>query len=338
MEATVTHGAVTVTQVSEDEQFGVPAVTLTFASDRDAPVRVRVAVELPAELGIEEVGFHPEYRGDDWEVADGRLTFETDLAPEAELTTVYAVGSARAGQLAALLDGLTVEQITELSDPADTGGPGSELPPSAETTAAGSDTEATAFEWGEESAASGGDRTAADADAVGTPAGEEAAPAGLDDCSTARLLAELDSRVDEGGLTEQDRAQLRALLGDADAPQIARLQGRLAAVEACLESVLSDASERSGGGGHGTPRGTTPQYEQCGRTDGDFDAGARRLAAQRRLDALEGGLAEVRQDLDGGIEEITTRIDALESEVAALREDVESGSDRRESALDEWLL
>jgi hypothetical protein len=115
-EATVSHEGVTAHQVCRDDRFGVPTVVITFANDRTVPVRIRAVVELPPELGIEEVGFHPEYRGDDWEIEAGRLAFGADVTPGEEVTTLYAVGSSEPDQLASLLDNLSFESVT----PADT--------------------------------------------------------------------------------------------------------------------------------------------------------------------------------------------------------------------------
>jgi hypothetical protein len=106
--------------VCQDERFGVPTVVITFANGRSVPVRIRAVVELPPELGIDEVGFHPEYRGEEWEVdEEGRLAFETEVEPDGEVRTLYAVGSSEPDRVASLLESLSIETVTALSGTAD---------------------------------------------------------------------------------------------------------------------------------------------------------------------------------------------------------------------------
>ncbi|MFB6233015.1 MAG: hypothetical protein ABEH61_02025 [Haloarculaceae archaeon] len=110
-EATVSRDGVTVYQTFTTEEFGVPTVALKLVSDRSGPVRVGLRVDLPASLDIEKIGFHPEYREDGWTVGDGEITFEADLDPESELTTMYAIDSPTSEQQTALLDSLSVERV-----------------------------------------------------------------------------------------------------------------------------------------------------------------------------------------------------------------------------------
>lgn len=117
-ESVVSYDGITVSQTVEDEQFGVPTVGLELASGREEPVDVRVVVELPPELSIGEVGFHPEYRREDWRVVEDRLLFETEVPAGDQVTTMYAVDSLEAEQRAMLLENLYIERVSADEDPA----------------------------------------------------------------------------------------------------------------------------------------------------------------------------------------------------------------------------
>jgi FtsZ-binding cell division protein ZapB len=120
-ESTVSRDGVTVYQTYQEERFGVPTVVLKLVSER-AAADVHLTVDLPPDLHIEEVGFHPDYRREDWSVARNRLTFETGLGPDEEVTTMYAVESLAADQLDALLDNLSIERVADASGPDSTSG------------------------------------------------------------------------------------------------------------------------------------------------------------------------------------------------------------------------
>lgn len=111
VESTVTRDGITVYQTYEEERFGVPTVVLKFVSEREDAAEVQIAVGLPPNLAIEEVGFHPDYHREDWTVASDRLSFAAEIGPEEEVTTMYAVESLVTDQLDSLLDGLTIEHI-----------------------------------------------------------------------------------------------------------------------------------------------------------------------------------------------------------------------------------
>jgi len=110
-ESTVSRDSITVYQTYEEERFGVPTVVLKFVSERDDAAEVRVAIELPPALHIEEVGFHPDYRREAWTVDSDRLEFAAEIRPGEEVTTMYAVESLAADQLDSLLDSLSIEGV-----------------------------------------------------------------------------------------------------------------------------------------------------------------------------------------------------------------------------------
>ncbi len=120
-ESTVSRDGVTVYQTYQEERFGVPTVVLKLVSEREGGADVRLTVDLLPDLHIEEVGFHPDYRREDWSVDADRLTFATGLGPDEEVTTMYAVESLADDQLEALLDNLSIDRVASAGPESDSG-------------------------------------------------------------------------------------------------------------------------------------------------------------------------------------------------------------------------
>ena len=87
-ETTVSGEGISVHQLYTEEEFDVPSVVLRIVSERDEPAEMRLTVP---EIDARKVGFHPEFESDSWSINDEMLTFESEIGPEEELTTIYAV-------------------------------------------------------------------------------------------------------------------------------------------------------------------------------------------------------------------------------------------------------
>jgi archaellum component FlaC len=157
-DAILSDDGVTVYQVFSEDEFSVPAVALKVASERKTPVRVRLEQEVPPELAIEEIGFHPDYGEENWSIDGERMTYETELPADSETTTIYAIGGGGHRQVDTLLDGLSIESVETLESP----------DPSGDTVAASTDTSEEDRTGGPASAA-----TAGAADATPEPGGSD---------------------------------------------------------------------------------------------------------------------------------------------------------------------
>lgn len=70
----------------------VVTVGYTIDSVAEEPRRLRLTDQLPEEIEMDHVGFHPEYDPDSWRVGDERsLVYETVVAPGASRETLYGV-------------------------------------------------------------------------------------------------------------------------------------------------------------------------------------------------------------------------------------------------------
>ncbi|MFB6075221.1 MAG: hypothetical protein ABEJ89_09430 [Haloarculaceae archaeon] len=90
-EITVASDGVTVTKRYEADEFPVPAIAFNFASERSEPVSVTLTDEVPEGVAVEDLGFHPEYGSEYWTIDDDRITFEREIEPDTEYTTVYGI-------------------------------------------------------------------------------------------------------------------------------------------------------------------------------------------------------------------------------------------------------
>ncbi|MDT3435061.1 hypothetical protein [Haloarcula sp. 1CSR25-25] len=90
-EITVSSDGVTVTKRFEADEFPVPAIAFNLTSRRSVPVTVRLVDTVPEDVAVEDLGFHPEYGSEHWDINEDRIAFEKELEPEADYTTVYGI-------------------------------------------------------------------------------------------------------------------------------------------------------------------------------------------------------------------------------------------------------
>jgi outer membrane murein-binding lipoprotein Lpp len=90
-EVTVAADGVTVTKRFEADEFPVPAIAFNLTSRRSVSVTVRLVDTVPEDVAVEDLGFHPEYGSEYWDINENRIAFEKELEPEADYTTVYGI-------------------------------------------------------------------------------------------------------------------------------------------------------------------------------------------------------------------------------------------------------
>jgi len=90
-EVSVASDGVTVTKRYEADEFPVPAIAFNFESDRGEAVTVELTDAVPDDVAVEDLGFHPEYGSEYWNIEDEEITFEREIEPGAEYTTVYGI-------------------------------------------------------------------------------------------------------------------------------------------------------------------------------------------------------------------------------------------------------
>jgi len=90
-EITVASDGVTVTKRFEADEFPVPAIAFNVQSQRSEPVQLRLVDSVPDDVAVEDLGFHPEYGSEFWDINEDRISFEKEIEPDADYTTVYGI-------------------------------------------------------------------------------------------------------------------------------------------------------------------------------------------------------------------------------------------------------
>jgi len=88
---TVASDGVTVTKRFEADEFPVPAIAFNVVSQRSETVSLRLVDSVPDDVAVEDLGFHPEYGSEFWDINDEKITFEKDIDPDSDYTTVYGI-------------------------------------------------------------------------------------------------------------------------------------------------------------------------------------------------------------------------------------------------------
>ncbi|MFD1588737.1 hypothetical protein ACFR9U_17295 [Halorientalis brevis] len=90
-EVTVASNGITVIKTFEADAFPVPAIAFRIKSDRTEAVTVRIVDDVPENVAVEDLGFHPEYGSEFWTIEDDVITFEREIESEEQYTTVYGI-------------------------------------------------------------------------------------------------------------------------------------------------------------------------------------------------------------------------------------------------------
>jgi len=88
---TVASDGVTVTKRFEADEFPVPAIAFNVVSQRSETVSLQLVDTVPDDVAVEDLGFHPEYGSEFWDINDDKITFEKEIEPDSDYTTVYGI-------------------------------------------------------------------------------------------------------------------------------------------------------------------------------------------------------------------------------------------------------
>ena len=88
---TVSEEGVTVVKQFEADEFPVPAIAFRIQSERIEPVTVTLRDDVPVDVAVEDLGFHPEYGSEYWTIDGQTITFEREIDADSEYTTVYGI-------------------------------------------------------------------------------------------------------------------------------------------------------------------------------------------------------------------------------------------------------
>ena len=112
---TTVRDGVTVEKSFEPDDFPVPAIAFTVRSERETAVSILLVESLPDDTAPENIGFHPKYGAEFWDVDDGTLLFRRDLAPDETYTTVYGLRGGDADDATKFMTEPTLESVEPIA-------------------------------------------------------------------------------------------------------------------------------------------------------------------------------------------------------------------------------
>jgi polyhydroxyalkanoate synthesis regulator phasin len=110
-EVTVRSEGVTVTKRFEADEFPVPAIAFEFTTERDETVSIRLVDKVPDGVAVEDLGFHPEYGSEYWTIDEDTISFERDIEPDSEYTTVYGIRATGTDDIEQFLTDPTIAEV-----------------------------------------------------------------------------------------------------------------------------------------------------------------------------------------------------------------------------------
>lgn len=346
---------VTVEKSYEPDDFPVPAIAFTIRSERDESVSVRLVDTVPDDVPTEDIGFHPKYGAEFWEVEGTTIVFTREFEPHEEFVTVYGLRGKDASEIERFLtepeldsvdpiDGDSGDVVRDvLGDDGDDDGPatGMDIPksPTEDDEAEGDaedeettdldldlpepgdvdvDEAETPDESDDEEADEGG------ATATGPAGAPGAAATTVPEGSLATALAE---EIRAGDVDDDDMEDLRDALGvtadDSTNARIEHLQNTVADLEAytgALEEFLDEE-----GDAQSLIEEVRDDFESAGDRIDDIEAD------------LEDLWAEVDQDFDEELADIRDDVETFESDLETIESDLEAATEERLDALEDDL-
>ena len=348
-----TEDGVTVEKTYEPEDFPVPAIAFTITSERDEAISVRLADTVPDDIPTEDIGFHPNYGAEFWEIEGSTIVFTREFEPHGEYVTVYGLRGKDAAEVDRFLtepeltsvdpiqgasgnvvrdvigeeastadaptddagDVTTPEPQPDLEDVSD-GDLGIDLPdPAAD----------------EDSDETGEERDFADADA-GTETGTDSGESGVGAVESGETshAAALAAEIREEAVDDSDLAELRdalgATAGDSTDARVDHLQSTVTDLEAYTDALAEFLDEE--GDAQSILSEVSEEYESATERLDDLE---RDVA---RIDDLERDVGTLRADvtaLDEDVAEATEkRLVEMEAAIEALEEELADVSEMRD--------
>lgn len=107
----VSSDGVTVDKRFEEDEFPVPAIAFEIHSSRSETVTIVLVDEVPEDVAVEDLGFHPEYGSEYWTIDENQITFEREIEADSEYTTVYGIRATGTDDVEQFLTQPTIESV-----------------------------------------------------------------------------------------------------------------------------------------------------------------------------------------------------------------------------------
>ncbi|MEF8853435.1 MAG: hypothetical protein V5A28_13645, partial [Haloarculaceae archaeon] len=333
----VSSDGVTVDKRFEEDEFPVPAIAFEIQSSRSETVTVTVVDEVPGDVSVEDLGFHPEYGSEYWAIDEDQITFEREVEAGSEYTTVYGIRATGADDVEKFLTEPRIESV----DPPLEGSEGSVIDEGSTDVVRdviSGDSDAVPGLEDDEDVETLNLKDPNESD-DGT-ASDGPTPSGGDDgesASVESLVGALAAELRNGNVEEDDVKLLRKAFdivddgssGSVDA-RIQRLQTEVADLLAytdALEEFLDEhgTAEQTIEGFREEVEGLQSELQEVGEVARSHEEAL--SSVQTTVDDVESTVNSLESELDGVLEEVEdvrSDVDAVEGSVTEVEETVEN--------------
>ena len=353
----VSSDGVTVDKRFEEDEFPVPAIAFEIQSSRSETVTVVIVDDVPEDVVVEDLGFHPEYGSEYWTIDEDQITFEREIEAGTEYTTVYGIRATGTEDVEKFLTEPRIESVDPPLEESD-------------DTVVDEDSSDVVRDVisGDSDAVPGLDDEESDDEDVetldlkdpndpsddGAASGAAAVPAGDEDGDTASvesLVGALAAELRNGNVDEDDVKLLRKAFdivddgsgGSVDA-RIQRLQTEVADLLAYTDALAEFLDEN--GTAEQTIEGFREEVESLQselQEVGELARGHEETLSEidSTVDSVESTVQSLESDVDevlGDVDAVWSDVDEVEDtvdEVEETVEGVESDFDSLESQVDE---
>jgi archaellum component FlaC len=356
-EITVASDGVTVTKRFEADEFPVPAIAFNVQSKRSEAVTLRLVDSVPDDVAVEDLGFHPEYGSEYWTIDDDTISFEKEIEPGSEYTTVYGIRATGTDDVEKFLTEPTIESVDpplEESEEDLVGGDGnavkdvisgeSDSVPGLEDDEGDEDIETLNLKDPNSEGAVEADGE--DGEAV---SGEDV------DVETGNVVAAMANEIRQNNVSANDVKLLKRALdavsndddpdGGVNTARLNRIQNDIADLRAYTDALEQFLAE------NGTGDEVIEEFsERLDSFESELDsfeaeidsAKSAAQAATEEIDELGNevdGIDNDLSDVEGTVDSIEGELDSLEAEIEDVREEIGEGElDERLSEVEEEIV
>ena len=361
---TVASDGVSVTKRFEADEFPVPAIAFNVVSKRSETVNLRLVDTVPDDVAVEDLGFHPEYGSEFWDINDDKITFEKEIAADSDYTTVYGIRATGTDDVEKFLTEPSIESVDPPLDEDEedlVGGDGNAV----KDVISGESDSVPGLEEAEDedietlnlkdpnsegAPAAEGDTAgeAEDGDEGATADGEAGEPTG-------QVVAAMANEIRQNNVSARDVKLLKRALdavsqdtdpeGGVNTARINRIQNDIADLRAYTDALEEFLAE------NGTGDELIEEFdERLDSFEAELDsfedeirsAKSAAEAATEEIDTLGGEVDSLENGLDdveGTVESIEGELDDLEGELEDVREEIGDGElDDRLSSVENEIV
>lgn len=325
----VSNHGITVEKSFEPDDFPVPAIAFNIRSTREEPVSVRLEDSVPEDVSPENVGFHPKYGAEYWDVEGSSIVFDREFSPGEEYTTVYGLRGGDANEASKFMSEPSLGSVEPPID-ADTAEPvTSEQPESGESAASEDRSTIEDLLNPDIDSEEAPETEAGEADEVET-GGVEAEAGATDEVETGSDVDEQeaeavdvdDGKIERGGVDDDERSvdeDDRSVDKDAEPDTERHLETETADRNGATTtdvSVPSQTADHTQSSGQDSPVAEESLLESLSSEIEAADPDDPELVALR--DAL--GMDLTRKSVEARIEHLQSTVSDLEAYTDALEE------------------